>query len=151
MYSKNEASALKTKFWTAFGSYLKPVHNAVGQRINWVNYKTGVKHIFLRMDVDKREARIGLECRHSEAQDRLAVFQKLVLHQKVLADLSQTNWTWSQEVYDDFGRPISRIQVTLPNVNIFNQQDWPVIISFLKEQVLILDAFWWEIKDFIEP
>ncbi|MFA6248901.1 MAG: DUF4268 domain-containing protein, partial [Mucilaginibacter sp.] len=49
MYSKDQASQLKQAFWTAFGQYMGPVLSAEGLRTNWINYKTGVKHIYFRM------------------------------------------------------------------------------------------------------
>ena len=61
MYTKQEASLIKKKFWTSFGRYLQPVPNAEGETINWINYKTGIRDIFFRMDVDTRSAQIAIE------------------------------------------------------------------------------------------
>ena len=53
MFSKQESSQLKKEFWTAFGLYMKPVPFAEGEKNNWVNYKTGEKHLAFRMDATK--------------------------------------------------------------------------------------------------
>lgn len=45
MYSKAEKSKIRKDFWTAFGQYMKPVPSAEGTKVNWPNYKTGVKQI----------------------------------------------------------------------------------------------------------
>ncbi len=47
MFSKQEASQLRKDFWTAFGLYMRPIPSAEGDKINWINYKTGEKDIFL--------------------------------------------------------------------------------------------------------
>ena len=49
MYSKAEATQLRQAFWTAFGQYMAPVPSAEGETTNWINYKTGFKHLYFRM------------------------------------------------------------------------------------------------------
>ena len=55
MYSKHEASQLRQEFWTPFGRYMQPVLSSEGERVNWINYKTGAKHIYFRMDAGTKE------------------------------------------------------------------------------------------------
>jgi hypothetical protein len=43
---------------------------------------------------------------------------------------------------DEQDRPISVIQKILTGVNIFRNEDWPAIISFLKPRIMALDSFW---------
>ena len=42
MYSRQEASQLRKNFWTSFGQYMRPLPNADGERVNWLNYKAAV-------------------------------------------------------------------------------------------------------------
>ena len=63
MYSKQQASLLRKNFWTRFGQYMRPVKNSEGGSINWLNYKTGIKHIYFRMDANTDHARIAIELR----------------------------------------------------------------------------------------
>jgi len=67
MYSKDEVSQLKQEFWTAFGQYMSPILSAEGIRANWVNYKTGLKHVYFRMNANKRSASIAIELAHPDA------------------------------------------------------------------------------------
>ena len=60
MYSKKEISLTRQEFWTAFGQYMAPIPSAGGEKINWINYKTGVKHIYFKMEADQKFASIGL-------------------------------------------------------------------------------------------
>ncbi|AHF14866.1 DUF4268 domain-containing protein [Niabella soli] len=150
MYSKNEASLLKKEFWTAFGTYMKPIPSASGQFINWVNYKTGIKHLYFRADVTKRQASVSVEIVHSDNEERATLFEKLSMVQSLFAATTSGEWFWQPEVYDENGQPISRIIIVKENLNIFNKADWPGIISFLKEQLTGLDAFWILVKDSFE-
>ncbi len=67
MYSKDEASQLKQAFWTTFGQYISPILSTDGLKINWVNYKTGIKHLYFRMEADKQIATIAIEISHPDA------------------------------------------------------------------------------------
>jgi hypothetical protein len=62
MYSKQEASLLTQQFWTSFGQYLVPVLSAEGEKINWINYKTGEKDIRFTMMTGNRTAKISISC-----------------------------------------------------------------------------------------
>lgn len=66
MYKKDEASQLRQAFWTAFGQYMAPIPSVEGEKINWVNYKTGVKNVYFRMFADSKKARISIEITHSD-------------------------------------------------------------------------------------
>ena len=56
MYSKAEVTQLRQAFWTALGQYMAPVPSAEGDTTNWINYKTGVKHVYFRMQADNQLA-----------------------------------------------------------------------------------------------
>ena len=44
MYSKQELSRIREEFWTSFGRYMQPILSADGEKVNWVNYKTGMTY-----------------------------------------------------------------------------------------------------------
>ncbi len=48
---------------------------------------------------------------------------------------------------DEDGKQVSRISSQLNMVNVFDMNDWPAIISFLKPRMLALDTFWNMVKD----
>lgn len=71
MYSKQEASKLKQQFWTSFGLYMQPVPSANGEKVNWINYKTGIRHVSFRMNAGDH-ADISIELSHPDETSRLA-------------------------------------------------------------------------------
>lgn len=146
MYSRSEAIQIKKEFWTRFGLYMKPVKNAAGHTTNWVNYKTGVRHIYFRMDAGKRAASVAIELKHPQPEDRESTYNKFVQLKTYLENVLQETWDWEPLFYDEDGLPASRIIQQLPDVNVFNQADWPAIISFLKDGIMKLDLFWTDVK-----
>jgi hypothetical protein len=57
---------IKTAILDSFGQYMSPVHSAEGERINWINYKTGEKNIYFRMHADHSKASIAIEITHKD-------------------------------------------------------------------------------------
>ncbi|WP_346239504.1 DUF4268 domain-containing protein [Niabella insulamsoli] len=151
MYSRSEASNIRKAFWTTLGQYLKPVKNAAGETINWVNYKTGVRHIYFRMDAGKRDASVAIEIKHPSADERATVFDQFVSVKKIFEGAAGPDWDWQPVFYDEDGSAGSRIFSQLEGVSVFNKENWPQIISFLKERIIHLDQFWASVKFQFEP
>ena len=143
MYTKQEISKQKQAFWTAFGRYMKPVLSADGEEISWINYKTGNKHVHFKMDADSRQAKIAIVLDHPEQGSRRMYYDRLLQMKPIFEDsIEEDDWTWSPEDVDEQGRVVSVIQKQLMGVNLFKNEDWPAIISFLKPRIMALDNFW---------
>jgi hypothetical protein len=56
-------------------------------------------------------------------------------------------WQWKDLDRDIYGQPLSRIYMELGGVSVMRKEDWPQLISFFKERMLLLDAFWLFAKD----
>ncbi|WP_046247148.1 DUF4268 domain-containing protein [Hymenobacter terrenus] len=142
MYSKAEATELRQAFWTAFGQYMAPVPSAEGESRNWINYKTGLKHVYFRMQADNRRATIAIEMTHPDAGIRELFFEQFLELEALLHEALGEEWTWEPNATDANGLPYSRIYKELGGVNLFNRNDWPALISFFKPRIIALDAFW---------
>lgn len=142
MYSKSEVSQLRQAFWTTFGQYMAPVPSAGGGAVSWMNYKTGLKHVYFRLHADARRATIGIELTHPDAEIRELFFEQFVALKKVLHETLGETWHW--ELYAEYahGQPLSRIYQALEPVNLFSRDDWPRLISFFKPRLMALDEFW---------
>ena len=142
MYTKAQASLMRQKFWTQFGKYMAPVASAGGQKINWINYKTGVPHLFFRMNADKERAYIGIEIPQNITAHSTKVYPQFLLLKHILEEQMEDNWIWEEQFINETNQPQSRIYKQLQPVNIFNEAHWPAIISFLKPRIIALDNFW---------
>ncbi len=150
MYTKEEASAIRHKFWTSFGLYMTPVPSFSNEKVNWVNYKTGIKGIFFKMDVDKSSASVAIEIRLPNTELQHQYFYTFTKFANQLIEISGSNWVMDKDYVNEYDQNISKIFIDIKGVNIFNQNDWPVIITFLKKNIIALDNFWNEYKPAFE-
>ena len=142
MYSKQEAAKQREAFWTTFGQYMRPVLSADGEKVNWVNYKTGIVGVRFEMDVDNTHARIGIVLSQQDTTTQESYYNQLLQLKHILEDSTGEVWQWEPAAQDEYGKPIKRIGIELSSVNIYKKDDWPQIISFFKERMIALDAFW---------
>lgn len=146
MYSRQEASQLKQEFWTAFGQYMNPILSSEGEKINWINYKTGEKDIAFRMRADNKSASIGIELTHKDADIQQIFFEQFLQFKTLLHSTLDEEWEWQLHSYDEGGKLISRIGTEKQDISIFKKDDWPEIISFFKPRMMALDEFWSNVK-----
>ena len=142
MYSKAEVTQLRQAFWTALGQYMAPVPSAEGSTTNWINYKTGVKNVYFRMQADNRQAVIAIELMHPDAGIRELFFEQFLELKTLLHEALGEPWTWEADATDAQGLSFSRIYTELRPANLFSRDDWPALISFFKPRLIALDAFW---------
>ncbi|HEX8315513.1 MAG TPA: DUF4268 domain-containing protein [Flavisolibacter sp.] len=145
MYSKQEATQLRKDFWTAFGQYMTPVLSAEGEKVSWVNYKTGEKNIAFRMQADNKSATIAIELTHADADIQQLYFEQFLQLKKIFEASTTGEWIWQLHTTDEYGKTISRIYAELP-ASIFRKEDWPQLISFFKTHIVALDEFWSNVK-----
>lgn len=142
MYSKDQVSQIKQEFWTTFGQYIAPQLSAEGLKINWINYKTGIKHLYFKMQVDNKQASVAIEFTHADAGVRELVFEQFTELKKIFESQMEEQWDWELSANNEYSKEISRIYKVLPDVSIFRKEDWPALISFFKRRMIALDEFW---------
>lgn len=146
MYSKQEASQLRQEFWTIFGQYMSPILSAEGEKISWINYKTGEKNISFRMHADNKKASISIELTHKDTEIQQLYFEQFLQFKNLFDDAVNEKWDWQLHIYDEHGKLVSRISKEKTGVSIFRKQEWPELISFFKPRIIALDEFWSSIK-----
>ena len=142
MYSKGEASLLRQQFWTAFGQYLSPVLSADGEKINWINYKTGEKDIYFRMNADNKRASISIELTHKDGGLQALYAEQFQQLKALLYEALGEEWAWQLHQQNEYGKTVSRIYTEIENVSIYKKEDWATLISFFKPRLVALDEFW---------
>lgn len=142
LYSREEAKRLKEQFWTTFGQYMSMVPSAENDKVNWVNYKTGIKYLYFRMDATNKTASIFIELTQPDEGIRRLMFEQLKEFKTVFENIVNEEWEWDEVYYDENGKNTSRVSTSISNVSLFNQDHWPQIISFFKPRIIALDEFW---------
>jgi Domain of unknown function (DUF4268) len=150
MYTKQEASAIKRKFWTTFGLYMKPVPSAWHEKVNWLNYKTGIRDVYFRMHADQKMASISIELTHGDEMIRQIFFEHFTAMKGMLHEALAEEWDWLPDTHDEWGKPVSIIQKEIAGVNIMDEKYWPALIVFFKPRLIALDSFWGDVKDSME-
>jgi len=141
MFTREETSRLRQEFWTTFGKYLSPIPSAEGMRINWINYRTGIKDVYFRMETLADRALISISIEHNDAGIRELFFEQFLELKDMLHLSLEEDWEWQHDAILNH-RNISRIYKELPNCSVTNKDDWPALISFFKPRIIALDAFW---------
>jgi hypothetical protein len=142
MFTKQEASQLRKEFWTVFGQYMKPIPSNDGEKVNWINYKTGEKDILFKMDADNKKASVSIEIVHPDRDIQELYFEQFSQVKNMFENTVGNNWTWHLHASDENGRIVSRIFKQINGVSVFNKGDWPTLISFFKPAIIALDEFW---------
>jgi hypothetical protein len=146
MYSRQEASRLRQEFWTTFGLYMNPVLSSEGEKANWINYKTGERDIYFKMEADGKTATLAIEIRHKDPFIRQIFYEQFLSLKNIFLSLVNGGWEWTPECFDEHDKPLSRISLTLDKSNIYKKEDWPEMIRFFKTGIIQLDQFWNEVK-----
>ncbi|MBL4705110.1 MAG: DUF4268 domain-containing protein [Flavobacteriales bacterium] len=144
MFSKEEARELKTLFWTAFGKYMGKHNSASGSKVKWVNYKTGVNDIYIRLHCDAKKASISIDLQHQDEGIRELFLEQFQQLKAILDAQLKEEWDWNSEHYTETGQKIVRISKTRNGVNLFRKDDWKEIFEFYESRMVALDAFWSE-------
>jgi hypothetical protein len=142
VYTREEASHLRQEFWTAFGKYMNPVPSAEGLKINWINYHTRIRDVYFRMDVGPKSASTAITIEHRDLGIQELYFEQFLELKELLHSTVAEEWTWQHAITLPDGRVISRIFKELPDVSIFNRDQWSDLISFFKPRIIALDSFW---------
>ena len=137
---------MKKDFWTAFGQYMTPVLSAEGEKVSWVNYKTGEKNISFRLETDNKKATVAIILSHSDPDIQQLYYEQFLQLKKIMKSTIEEDWTWEPQTNDEHGKTISRIFIELPDVSVFKKEDWPKLISFFKKNIITLDEFWSTVK-----
>ena len=146
MFSREESSRIRQEFWTAFGRYMRPVPSADGNKINWVNYHTGIKDVYFRMEAGSRSAVVSISIEHNDPGIRELYFEQFLEFRDLLHGMLEEEWEWQLHASAGSGRQRSMICKELQHASIFNRDDWPELISFFKPRIITLDAFWSDAK-----
>ena len=141
MFSKEEAKRLKTEFWTSFGLYMKKHKNQNNEKINWVNYKTKVKDIYFRLNVDNKKASFSIDIQQNDIGIRQLFYEQFTELKVIITNSFQHELEWDEEYYTEFGLT-SKIGCELKGISVNNKNTWKEIFQFMEQNMLDAHSFW---------
>ena len=148
MFSKEELKELKIVFWSGFNDLIKKQKSSNGKRLNWLNYPTDVKSIFIRLEADQNGARVCFDIQHKQDDLRAIIYEQMTELKLVLESTISSETKWFED-YLLLDKTISRIQWENNNVNFYNELDRDKIYTFYKRTLIEFDEFYQNYKDIL--
>jgi hypothetical protein len=140
MFSKAESKKLRQQFWTSFGIIF---------RRKWVLYDTGIKELQLKFTFNRKFAQVSIDVIDEDPLIRAYYFEKLLSLKNILISEYLPEAVFEEEYELPEGKIVSRVYVQLDGVNIHNRQHWPEVMKFLSDNMLKMEGFFEEYRDFI--
>lgn len=149
MISKEELKEKNTAFWNEFRKVMNNETSSAGRQVNWINYPTDVKDIYIRMEVDAKGCRLCFDVQPKSDDIRSILWEQMTELKTVMTKEMGIEAIWNEESHFWNGRLISRIKWENNDLNFFNEEDVPKIIDFLRDKLIRFDKFYQEYKDII--
>lgn len=149
MFSKEEKKAFHAEYWGAFRSYTSSTRNAEGRRINWLNYPTRLKEIYIRLDVNQERAKFSIDIQSKDEGIRSIIWEQFEELKKVLETEMVNPGIWTESAFNAAGQEISSIYWELEGVDIYNPDDQQKVFKFFKEHLTRFDRFYEVYKDIL--
>ncbi|MDA3892300.1 MAG: DUF4268 domain-containing protein [Salinivirgaceae bacterium] len=147
MFNKEEARIVRKEFWTSFSDYTNYYAKHVGEPIAWVLYKTGVKGLELKFDVDIKVVRVALEMNAKNENRRFDIFVELDNYKTILENNFGQELIWDDEFVLPEGKVVARVYVEWEGIKYHNRDNWPKIFKFMAENMYVLQNNFLDIQD----
>jgi len=146
MLSKEELKEKNAAFWNEFRMSIKDQRSVNGRQMNWINYPTDVKDVYVRMEVDSKGVRLCFDVQPKDDGLRSIIWEQMTELKAIMQEKMGLEAIWMEESHYWNGRLISRIKWEDNSLNYYKEEDVPKIIEFLKDKLTRFDAFYQEFK-----
>jgi hypothetical protein len=150
MFSKEEAKEMREEFWDSFRQLSVKRRTRKKLPGNWMLSQTGIKALNLRFHVDREVVQVGIDVETRNMEKRIELYEKLESLKKRLEEAMGSPLQWELEYIRENGKSVSRIYMEKQGVDIYNRETWPGAHRFMYEQMMKLEIFYREYKDFIK-
>lgn len=149
MFSKDELRNRKALFWNEFRAIMTLERSASGRKVNWINYNSGIKFLFIRLDATSKKATFSIDIQPKDDGIREIVYEQFTELKRVLENEFLEPANWQQHHVLPNQQEISRIYWELDNVNMFKQEDKQKIFDFFRINLLSFDRFYSEYNEIL--
>jgi hypothetical protein len=150
MYSKTEAKELITRFWEEFAIYTQYFSKKKNEPVVWILYKTGIKGLELKFDIDPKNIKCVLEVNARSEDRRLDIFIELSKYKLIIEEGFKEPLIWNDDCYLIGGKPVMRVYCELSGLSFHNPDNWPQIFNFMANSMLLLQTNFKEILPVLE-
>jgi hypothetical protein len=149
MLSREEQKQVNTLFWNTFRNFIKKHKSSNGHRINWLNYPSDVKDIYIRLQADTNGARLCLDLQSKDAGVQAILWEQLCELKNVMEKRMNMEGEWISDLNMPDGRTISRIVWSCSGLNYLKSEDHIQIFEHLKNTLVSFDLFYQEFKEIL--
>lgn len=149
MLSKEELKLKNLQFWHDFKLFMSKTKSSNGKRITWLSYPTDLKHIYLRIEVDKKSVSLNFDIQFKDLSIREIFWEQMEELKVVLENEIGIDGIWIKKCHSESIKEFSRIQWNLTNVNYLDEKYKDQIFNFLKTKLVAFDTFYQEFKDIL--
>lgn len=149
MLSKTELRERNIAFWNEFKTFMYGHRSSNGRKINWLNYPTDIKYVFLRLEADKFGARINFDIQAKDDGVRAIVWEQMEELKKVLTDSMGESGDWIFDYSTPEIDSFCRIKWEITDVNFFVESDQVKIFEFFRDKLIAFDDFYQNFKDIL--
>lgn len=118
-----------------------------GRQVNWLNYPTGLKELYIRLEVDNSSAQFSIDIQNKDQGVRELIWEQFIELKKVLENEMGEDAVWSKVEYNLAGQEISKVSWKIDNVSMYRETDKTPIFNFFKSKLIAFDKFYSEFKD----
>ncbi|MDB2657290.1 DUF4268 domain-containing protein [Crocinitomicaceae bacterium] len=148
MLSKEERRALNTAFWDGFRKEMRNIKSVNGRGINWINYPSDVKDIYIRLEADHSGARVCVDIQPKDDSIRSILWEQFTELRTVMEkEVGVAEWNEFDRVFQ--GRNVSRVSWNLKDANFYQEDGRLRIKDFLRSKLVQFDAFYQEYKEIL--
>ncbi len=149
MLSKEEKKKRNTEFFQAFREFMSATRSVNGRKMNWLNYPTDVKDIYVRLHADSSYAAVNVDIQSKDEGIRALIYEQFGELQRLMEAEAGTDAIWYEAFSTPHGQVISRIEWRLEGVSLYKPEDHPAIFTFFREKLSGFDRFYQEYKEIL--
>jgi hypothetical protein len=149
MLGREEQKLRNSLFWEGFRNYIKKIPSSNGRRMNWLNYPSDVKGVYIRLQCDHFGARLCMDFQQKDPGIRAILWEQMTELKKLLEEAMKYPTQWDSECVSPEGFAFGRIHWDLEGKSFYKDEDWPEIYSFLCDRLVEFDEFYQEFKEIL--
>lgn len=149
MLSRQELSDYNTLFWIEFKKHMSRTKSSNGKKINWLNYPTEIKNVYLRLQTTKNEVALYFDFQFRDETIRSVFWEQMGELKTVLEQHIGTEGIWNERESNDALPVFCRIQWKKEGLNYLRESDREAIFDFFKTHLVAFDAFYQDFKEIL--
>ncbi len=149
MLPRDDQKIYNQLFWNDFRKFMGANRSTNGRKMNWLNYPSDVKDIYIRLQTDSNSAKICFDIQSRDSGIRSLMWEQMSELKKIMEIKMNCQGEWIEQLYNNEGKVISQIKWEKKGLNFYDENQKLEIFEFFKEKLIAFDIFYQEFKEVI--